>query len=779
MNPKLREHRLSTITVLALALASASCSGKDGAPGTPGTSGAPGAAAVDHGSIAGTVKDQAGAAVAAASIATDPATVASTTDAAGQFTLASVPIGAYTVIASKTGYLEGRLVAVGVGAGGTVKVSLVLAKVAPTVGSISGTILGRSGAGTSVPVAAAQVCVAGTSSCSASASDGTYTLPGVAPGFVFVTATTNAYLPGETRQATFLAAGATSTGVDVTLSGRPGASATYLGSGACKGCHAATVAAWQGSAHANASDRTTAHVDVTGWPAAGDCTTPSLSNTHVVAADPADSVGRETWLVRWGAACGAGKPAFAMAFDTNASGAVDAGDTVIPVSGSAGGVATGAGQCGNGGILPASAPCSASLGGAGPTSAVGWWQQEYLTDIGGASKPSWVGWDTTSTPADALVMPLAWNQRTLEWIVAPDYNTAQDGTWSKACAGCHEVGITVTLDASGFVTGYQRVSAEIGCEKCHGPASAHVAASGDAALIVNPRYLTAQAEREACAQCHSQAVSSASPAGALGYAWNDQATVGGGSFIPGVHRLADFMSAPAFGDPELYWPAGFPSADHATAIDLGGSIHANNPYEKLTCAECHSGHGGTGGPVEIRRADETTGDQYVFQGNDAVLRDDVACLVCHASQGSFAAVLLSDVGAYHLSAGGGVQKNGATWPVTAEDQAKAASLVASTVNLHMIAKAAMPAYFDPTGLVGAPVGRCSSCHMAKTAFTGAYFSGPDATRKTANAIGDVSSHTFLVAWPDASLATVAGATTWDGVMPNACGSCHASYRFSK
>lgn len=769
MSPKLRESRLSTITVLALALAwaTASCTGKAGAP------------AVDHGSISGTVKDQAGTAVAAASIVTDPATMTTTTDATGKFTLASVPIGAYTVIASKTGYVDGRLSAVGVGAGGTVNVSLVLAPVAPTVGSVSGTIRGRSGAGTSVPVSA-QVCLAGTSTCVASGNDGTYLLSGVMPGFIFVSASTNAFLPGETRQATFLAAGASATGVDVTLSGRPTASATYLGSSACVACHAGDVTAWQASAHANASDRTTGHVDVTGWPAAPvGCVAPVTRDSGLTAADPGIALQvRPVFLVRWGAGCGAGKPAFAMAFDTNNDGVVGAGDTVIPVNGSAGGVATGVGQCGNGGLLPASAPCSANLGGTGATTAVGWWQQEYLTDIGGASKPTWVTWATTNTLTDALVMPLAWNQRTREWIPAPDYNTAQDGTWSKACAGCHEVGLTLAVDASGFVTSYQRVSAEIGCEKCHGPASAHVAASGDAKLIVNPRYLTAQAEREVCAQCHSQGVSSASPAGALGYAFNDQATVGGGSFIPGVHRLADFMSAPAYGDPEFYWPAGFPSADHLTSIDFGASIHANNPYEKLTCAECHSGHGGIGGPVEIQRADGK-GDQYVFRGNDAVLRDDVACLSCHASHGSFAAVLLSDVGAYHVSAGGNVQKNGAAWPVAADVQAKAASLVASTVTAHMMSKAAMPAYFDPTGMVGGPVGRCSSCHMAKTAFTGAYFPGADAGGRPANAIGDVTSHTFLVAWPDASLATWAGATTWDGVMPNACGSCHAAYRFGK
>jgi len=119
------------------------------------------------------------------------------------------------------------------------------------------------------------------------------------------------------------------------------------------------------------------------------------------------------------------------------------------------------------------------------------------------------------------------------------------------------------------------------------------------------------------------------------------------------------------------------------------------------------------------------------------------------------------------------------WTVSVADQATAASLVASVVNEHMIQATAMPAYFDPTGTMGAPVGRCSSCHMAKTTFTGSFFSGLDSSGRTANAIGDVTAHTFIVARPDASLASFAAATTWDGVMPNACGACHKSYRFGK
>ncbi len=768
-----------------LTLGLAACTGSAGPAGPSGTP------AVDRGSIAGTVKDGAGAPIASAAVSTDPATTTAQTDAAGTFTLTSIPVGAYRVTASKSGYVDGSLTGVGVGAGGTVNVSLVLASVPPTIGSLSGTVLGRKGtAGTSSPVAGATVCVQGTSTCSAATqADGKYTLSGVTPGFLFVLATAPGYLAGENREAVFLAAGAAVTGVDVTLSGVPASTATYLGSSACVACHTGVtpgvVSAWQGSAHARAIARDMTQVDPAAW--AGVTQEPNCTSTAnardvgFTAPDPTVATApfdREVFLVRYAAAC---SPAFAMALDTNGNGIVDPADTVIPVTATVGGVATGAGQCGNGGIIPANALCSGG--------SAGWWQQEYLVGIGpGASKPAWVTWDTTATPSDMLVLPAAWNQRARAWAPAPDYYPSfssatppspRDGTTSKNCSGCHEAGLSLAVDASGNVTSYSARSPDIGCEKCHGPGSSHQAAGGDAQLIVHPAFLTAQSEREVCGQCHSQGVASMSPAGVFGFAWNDAAAVGGGNFIPGVHVLSDFQSAPAFGDPDFYWPSGFPSSDHETFIDFGANVHANNPFERLTCATCHSGHGGTGGPVQIQKT-SAAGAVYDFQNNEAVLRDDVACLVCHATFGPFASVALEDVANYHIMEGGAVLKNATAMSPTADVQAASESLIASAVNGHMMDAAKMPAYFDPTGAVsGMPVGRCSSCHMAKTAFTGTFFSGLDSSGRTANVIGDVSAHTFKVAWPDMSLATWTAATTWDGVMPNACGSCHAVYRFGK
>jgi hypothetical protein len=778
-----------TVTLLLIVVLTA-CSGSNGSNGAPG---------LDTGTIAGTVKDSAGAPVAGASIATTPTSITAQTDASGNFTLASIPIGAYTLTASKSGYQNAQLSAVGVAAGKTDQVTLTLAATPATSGSISGTILGRQGLSKpSAPVAGAAVCLEVTTAlvCTTSQSDGTFSLPGVAPGPVFVSANAAGFLAGETRSAVFVTAGSTATGASITLSGAPSASATYVGAAKCVSCHtlfdAGLTAAWQHSAHAGTVDHTLNHVDLSGWPPApADCTAANVADSLVHATEPVSGKQQEVLLVRWAANC-PGQPQFAMAFDANGNGKVDAGETVIPVQGTVGGIATDGGQCGQGGLLPLAAfnalgvavpvPCAANFLGSGATHAQGYWQQEYLVNIGpGPAKPAWVTWDTTGTPQDMLALPLAWNQRGQYWANGPDYNPTQGGTYAKVCGGCHETGPGLAVDANGNVTTYVAGSQNIACERCHGPGSDH-AKNLDAKSIINPAYVTAQAQNEMCGQCHSNAVASAQPAGVFDFAWNSQASTGGGNFIPGLHKLTDFAQLPSYGDPAFYWPGGvFTSLDHMTYIDVMASAHNTNSFEKVTCVDCHDSHSVAGGPYQFARSNTRTGDQFVFQTNDAVLRNDVLCLACHATHGDFATVALEDAARYHLSQGGAVQKNGADWAPSSTDQSTSATVVATAVNAHMLGKAGMPAYFDPSGNInGQPVGRCSSCHMMKTAWTSNFlFSGPDASGMTADLSGDVSSHIFKVADAQAASLSVPGAATWDAVMPNACGSCHVQYRFGK
>ncbi len=789
----MKASRLFALVLLLLA----ACKGSTGSPG------------LDTGSVSGTVKDSTGAAIAAVSVTTTPASTTATTDTSGNFTLSSIPIGSYTLTFTKTGFQTANLTAVGVAAGATNQVTVTMSATLVPTGTVSGTVLGRKGtAQPSSPVAGASVCIEPLTAmlCTKSQPDGSFVLAGINPGPVFLAVTASGFAPGELKEAAEVSAGNTVSGISITLSGMPTSSATYIGSGTCVICHslleAGLVTAWQQSAHGSTIDHTLNSVDQTGWPAApASCAAPdAVVDSGLAAIEPSSLQSQEVWLVSRAANCP--KAQFAMRFLPSG--------TEIPVQGTQGGVATDAGQCGNGGLLPVASPCAANyLGataghGSGQTAAHGYWQQEYLVNIGPASKPGWVTWDTTGTPEDMMVLPLAWNQRTKVWIAAPDYwtpafdptgTTPRLGTFSRDCTGCHDTGVSLTADANGYVTQYAHFGAaapyqipqNIACERCHGPGSDHFANAGNAQFIINPAYISAQAQDEMCGQCHSNAVASVQPAGVFDFSWSSAGTPGGGNFVPAVQSLANFAQLPAYGAAPNYWlPSGaltggvFTALDHMSYIDVQVSAHNTNPYEKVTCTDCHEGHSVTGGPYQFQRANPQTGDQWLFQTNDAVLRNDVLCLACHATHGDFASVALEDTVNYHVSQGGAAQKNGAAWNPTPDVQSASTSTVATAVYQHMLAQAGMPAYFDPNGLTnGQPVGRCSSCHLAKTAWTATFFSDT-ANGMMANVIGDVSSHVFKVATAqDSILAGAASAMTWDAVMPNACGSCHAQYRFYK
>ena len=412
---------------------------------------------------------------AGAAVSTSPTSTTTQTSTTGTFTLSSIPIGAYTVRASKTGFQSAQLTAVGVAAGATNQVTIALAPSPNAPGSIAGTVLGRVGTNQpSSPVSGAMVCPESSTAvlpCTTSQSDGTFVLAGVAPGPVYLTAAAAGFLTGETTTAVIVAPDGSATGVSITLSGSPSATATYVGAARCVSCHiqfdAGLTAAWQHSAHAGTVSHTLDQLDLNGWPAApATCAAPNIINSQVQATEPVSGKQQNVLLVRWAASC-PGEPQFSMAFDANGNGLVDPGETVIPVQGTQGGIATDGGQCGQGGLLPLTAynqnaipalipvPCSANFLSTGATPAQGYWQQEYLVNIGsGAAKPAWVSWDTTGTPQDMLALPLAWNQRAQYWANAPDYNPTQGGTFAKVCAGCHDTGPGLTVDGNANVTTY-------------------------------------------------------------------------------------------------------------------------------------------------------------------------------------------------------------------------------------------------------------------------------------------------------------------------------------
>src|SRR5205823_10945643 len=130
------------------------------------------------GTITGTVTD-AGTAAPLAGATDSYSGGSTTTNASGQYSLASVAEGSYTVTASASGYTsQNRTVSVGPGA--TVTQNFALVK---PYGAISGTVID---AATGAPINAATVSYSGGST--ATNASGQYTLPNVPPGNYVVTA---------------------------------------------------------------------------------------------------------------------------------------------------------------------------------------------------------------------------------------------------------------------------------------------------------------------------------------------------------------------------------------------------------------------------------------------------------------------------------------------------------------------------------------------------------------------------------------------------------------
>ena len=125
--------------------------------------------------------------------------------------------------------------------------------------------------------------------------------------------------------------------------------------------------------------------------------------------------------------------------------------------------------------------------------------QQYLLPLpGGRLQASNVAWDALQgrwlhlRPGENIG-----HDDVLHWT-QPSHN------WNFMCADCHSTAVTKGYDAEArrYRTAFAEVS--VGCEACHGPASAHAAPSGG-----NPRPALAllrdqQAEINACAPCHSR-----------------------------------------------------------------------------------------------------------------------------------------------------------------------------------------------------------------------------------------------------------------------------------
>ena len=759
------------LLVAAGAFLIAGCEGDDGSDGAPGTAGADGQDAVDTGTISVTVTSG-GNAVEGATVSTNPATTTADTDATGVAALANTPIGVYEVIVDIAG-IGSSQTGVGVAAGATTDVAL---SVFGVPGTISGKVLGpdADGDGALDPVEGATVSTPTGVSATTDA-NGDYVLDSVPRSFLSVDPPSGAdLLPGGTRHS--ISPGDM---VDIELSGRPASDATYVSNDLCVACHGTLnmglVAAWQGSGHYAVVERSLVEMDLNGWPAdpgANLCS--AWTDTGVDATDVTEAPKSDPTHDAYVRTCNDDPDLrFEILIDSNDNGADEADDTLLTVYATYGGPGTAAGEL----------EVLQDRGEA--TSIHGTWKQRYMINIGDVAggcsatspegvlkpaKPSWISWDTTQTCEDMLMSPIQFNQRTGDWVAYHSNEWfAQYRTYSKKCSGCHEAGLTLTADTDGLVTEYAAADYRIGCQKCHGPGSNHIAGAGDVTQIINPDYLTATSAREVCGQCHSRG---GDPLGAFGFPWRSDVTEFDGNFVAGIHKLDfDAVDAPDgyFVQKPGLWPTGYSVKHRQQYNDMLKSSHIDNPWEVLTCHDCHSVHSGKGGPFQFS-SEDSAGNEYEFGNNSRALMSNVRCLSCHATHGPFSTLTLDDIAVYHTARGGSVDLNGDPLTPSMTEQTSAEDLVEQAVKNHSGEAAGMPlAPYQPEESVivdnyqlgEGPVGRCTSCHMTKTAKSGSWYTDPDGLRIE----GDVSNHIF-------DIVAIEPGTD----QPNSCGKCHSSFR---
>lgn len=749
--------------------------GPQGPAGMNGTNGTNGVDAVITGTISGTVTAKVGGApVMGASVATVPASSTAMTAADGTFSLANVKIGLYTVEVSATGYGTKSIAGVGVASGATSALTVELDTPAVTSGVVTGVVTKR--AATTTAVAGATVALVDAAALAANPTEwpletlaatspytattsatGAYSINNVAPGRYFVSVTPAAadtsVFPGGNRASVNVVAGPMATVSDVTLSQRAPASSTFVGSTRCLMCHNTTHGNWKRSLHAlvyRKPGQPSANQDLSQLPEA-DMPLQYFVDGNTVGPDNtggSDDLGlrisRTDEPNRWSAF----PAAFNILLGRDATGYFMQTETTDKA------------------LKSDKYYVAFTFGGHGI------YKMRWVTRAKADKtyQPCTGAPTTPCTDWSYYVGPLQFDEK-LQAGVQPfhPYNAtnwgapttaggagivmAQGKSFDLNCAGCHFTGQNVSRQSNGnyqakavadvngaidYDMDGNKEEISIGCEACHGAGSSHANAPARGKDIVLPNYLTAEREVQVCTNCHTRGVGHGGFTGVTDHTEYPSKGTDTLSFpYPGMSRnefVTDFHV-----DGLGVWNTDTKHArqHHQQGNDLLKSKHFKNPYDLVTCGTCHDMHDRKNGPSLTQSA-----------ANNSL------CLSCHAPFGF-----------------------GLTTPWTREQEAR-------SVSAHMSEYAFMTTGYDPLNVAAlAPavvpggVGRCTTCHMPKTAASQSRFIHEQVSagmQPTGPRIrGDVSSHVFDVITPAASQALFTAPDAGSNIqVSNSCGGCH-------
>ncbi|HKF50782.1 MAG TPA: c-type cytochrome [Candidatus Acidoferrales bacterium] len=208
------------------------------------------------------------------------------------------------------------------------------------------------------------------------------------------------------------------------------------------------------------------------------------------------------------------------------------------------------------------------------------WKQRYFTKVGDEYFPLPVQWEVKNKKWSKYVVPATG----ADWWTPYYPGDNMHRSTAPLCDGCHSVGYNIRTR--------QVAEWNVGCERCHGPGSEHVArpAGGN---IINPAHMDYVAATDTCIQCHSQGQPLSNPIEGKYYDWPVGYHVG--------LKLADYwkLEDHILGAPAnfLYFPDGTAHKNRMQGNDFVQSVM----YRRgITCFDCHDAHG-TGNYAQLRK----------------------------------------------------------------------------------------------------------------------------------------------------------------------------------
>lgn len=207
------------------------------------------------------------------------------------------------------------------------------------------------------------------------------------------------------------------------------------------------------------------------------------------------------------------------------------------------------------------------------------WKQRYFTKVGEDYFPLPVQW----VFADNSWRPYHVPDKGGDWWTAFYPSDNMQRPTGPTCDGCHSVGYDIHTK--------QVAEWNVGCERCHGPGSEHVAHPARD-NIVNPGLMDPVADTDTCVQCHSQGQPPTSPMDGKYYDWPVGYSVG--------LKLADYWKLEdcTLGQTSFYY---FPDCTAHKNRMQGNDFAQSVMYHRgITCASCHDVHG-TNNYAQLRK----------------------------------------------------------------------------------------------------------------------------------------------------------------------------------